>query len=128
MRSRGTARAVRTRAAAVTPETMFPLPQTAVEAVKQAAEAIKRGLDANLTRQQVRSRITTSPTPPLLAASSASARHIQVSILLPVEQRRSNYMFTESMEYPENAATIYATAGEMAGWVCLPSPFLTVRL
>jgi len=90
MRSRGTARAVRTRAAAVTPETMFPLPQTAVEAVKQAAEAIKRGLDANLTRQQV-------------------------SILLPVEQRRSNYMFTESMEYPENAATIYATAGEMAG-------------
>jgi uncharacterized protein (DUF924 family) len=44
---------VRTRAAAVTPDTMFPLPQTAVEAVKQAAEAIKRGLDANLTRQQV---------------------------------------------------------------------------
>lgn len=65
--TRGTPRAVRaTAAAAVTPETMFPMPQTAVEAVKQAAQAIQRGLDAKLTRQQVLFRCA----PPITAVWS----------------------------------------------------------
>ena len=55
----------------------------------QAAEAVKRGLEAGHTRQSV-------------------------TVLLPIEQRRENYMFTESMDYPENASQIYATAGEIA--------------
>ena len=51
---------------------------------------------------------------------------IQVSILLPVEQRRENYMFTESMEYPENASTIYETAGLMAK-CALKGPFNRIK-
>lgn len=77
------------RAQAVDSDTLFPLPQTCAEAVAQAAEAVKRGLEAGHTRQSV-------------------------TVLLPIEQRRENYMFTESMDYPENASQIYATAGEIA--------------
>lgn len=39
---------------------------------------------------------------------------MQIELLLPIEQRRQNYMFTETMKYPENASLIYQTAGEMA--------------
>jgi len=68
---------------------LFPLPPTAEVAVKQAVEAIKRSLAEGQTRQQI-------------------------NLLLPVEQRRDNYMFTESMDYPENASAIYETAGLIA--------------
>ena len=46
-----------------------------------------------------------------------------------MEQRRANYLFTESMEYPENAATLYGTAGEMARWEqALPRGALHLRV
>eukprot|EP00238_Polyblepharides_amylifera_P011879 CAMPEP_0196592282 /NCGR_PEP_ID=MMETSP1081-20130531/72296_1 /TAXON_ID=36882 /ORGANISM="Pyramimonas amylifera, Strain CCMP720" /LENGTH=362 /DNA_ID=CAMNT_0041915913 /DNA_START=201 /DNA_END=1289 /DNA_ORIENTATION=- len=70
----------------------FSLPQTAEQASQQASEAIKKGFEEGLTRQTV-------------------------NILLPTDQRRKNYMFTEGLEYPENAASVYATAGAMAKYL-----------
>ncbi|KAK3259571.1 hypothetical protein CYMTET_31439 [Cymbomonas tetramitiformis] len=63
----------------------FPLPQSASNCVQQASDAVAKAMEAGKTRQQV-------------------------NLLLPTEQRRKNFMFTESMEYPESSSEIYATA------------------